>query len=325
MVHHISILIRSKFASNLQKKAEPGQRAAKKIHTCNRKTTGMNMLGKTAVITGGSRGIGQAIALRYAAAGANIVILTKDAPAHIENTTDQVIAAGGQILVLDTNVCDAHALMQAVRQAVDRFGGIDILVNNTSATCLEDILHMTPEQFDTVLATSVRAAFFLAQGCHPYLIKAPNPHLINISPPLNLDPCWFKNHLAFSLGKYAISMSTLGMAEQFKPDGIAVNSLWPKTTIATQTLKDHFLPKVYASSRWPSIMGDAAYALALRNSRQCTGCFFTDESLLQEEGITDFSGYAVDPDSPLMQAFFLPAEETQSQGTQELFLKSSAK
>ncbi len=280
----------------------------------------MDFQGKTIIITGGSRGIGQAIALRYAATKANIVILTKDSQAQVENTTDQIIAAGGQILALHTDVSDHNAIKEAVNQAVARFGSIDILVNNTSATCLTTILDTSPEQFDLVVATSARAAFFLSQACHPYLKKAANPHIINISPPFTLDPYWFKDHLAFSMGKYAMSMCTLGMAEQFKQDGIAVNSLWPKTTIATQTIKDHFLSKVHASSRWPSIMGDAAYELAIRDSRQCTGCFFTDEDLLREAGFTDFSQYVVDSNSSLMQAFFLPIEEGQSRVPQELFL-----
>lgn len=279
----------------------------------------MSIQGKTVIITGASRGIGQAIALRYAAAKANVVVVTKDLPENIEDTTDRIVAAGGQALALNTDVSDDKAIKEAVAQAVARFSSIDILVNNTSATCLTDILHTTPEQFDLALSTSARAAFFLSQACHPHLKKASNPHIINISPPLTLDSYWFKDHLAFSIGKYAMSMCTLGMAEQFKHDGIAVNSLWPKTTIATQTIKDHFLPQVHTSSRWPSVMADAAYELALRNSRQCTGCFFTDEALLKEAGLTDFSHYAVDSNSSLMQAFFLPTEENHSRVPHELF------
>jgi citronellol/citronellal dehydrogenase len=275
--------------------------------------------GKTIVITGASGGIGQAIALRYATAKANIVILTKDSPSNIEKTANQIIATGGQVLALNIDVSDYNALEQAVAQTIAQFGGVDIVVNNTSATCLANILHTTPEQFDLVLATSARATFFLSQACHPYLQKASNPHIINISPPLIMDPFWFKNHLAFSMGKYAMSMCTLGMAEQFKQDGIAVNSLWPRTTIATQTIKDHFLPKVHASSRWPSIMADAAYALSLSNFQQYSGCFLMDEDLLREAGQTTFSQYAVDPNSTLMQAFFLPAEKQRNRVPQELF------
>lgn len=277
------------------------------------------MLGKTIVITGASRGIGQAIALRYAAAKANIVILSKDSPENIEETAKQIVAYGGQVLALHIDVADDRALEKAVAQTVAQFGGIDILVNNTSATCLSDILHTTPEQFDLVLATSVRAAFFLSRACHAYLKKGSNPHIINISPPLTTDPFWFKNHLAFSIGKCAMSLCTLGMAEQFKQDGIAVNSLWPKTTIATQTIKDHFLPQVHASSRWPSIMADAAYELSRRTVQEYSGCFLIDEDFLRAVGQTTFSQYAVDSTAPLMQAFFLPPDEERSRVPQELF------
>lgn len=285
----------------------------------------MSLKGKTIIITGAGRGIGQAIALRYAQAQANIVVMTKDSPAIIESTANQIVAAGGQVLALNTDVSDHKALTQGVAEAVAKFGGIDIVVNNTSATHLTDILSTTPEQFDIVMATSARAAFFLSQICHPHLKMGSNPQIINISPPLTMDSYWFKDHLAFSIGKYAMSLCTMGMAEQFKQDGIAVNSLWPKTTIATPTIKDHFLPKVHASSRWPSIIADAAYTLALRNSRQCTGNFFLDETLLRDEGITDFSHYAVDPNSALMQAFFLPLEENQSRVPHELFLLNQSK
>jgi len=278
--------------------------------------------GKTILITGGSRGIGLAIAMRFAAAGGAIVVLTKDSNEQIQKSADQIVAAGGKALVLNVDVADVGAIQQAAAQAVDLFGGIDILVNNTSAQCFTDTLHTAPEQFNLLVATSVRAAFFLAQACHPHLKKSSNPHIINISPPLTKDPYWFKNHLAFSIGKSAMSLCTLGMAEEFKQDGIAVNSLWPKTAIATQTIQDHFLPKVYTSSRWPSIMGDAAYELGLRNSRQCTGRFFTDEELLREVGQTDFSQYAVDPRSSLMQAFFLPVDEQLNRVAQELFLQN---
>jgi citronellol/citronellal dehydrogenase len=280
----------------------------------------ISLKGKTIIITGGSQGIGLAIALRYAAAGANIAIFSKDASENIENAVNQLTAAGGEPMALHTDVSDVDALKYGVAQTLDRFQSIDILVNNTSATCLGDIFLTTPEQFDLVMATSVRAAFFLAQACHPHLKKSSNPHIINISAPLTLDAYWFKDHMAFSVGKYGMSLCTLGMAETFKPDGIAVNSLWPKSTIATQTIKNHFLQKVYNSSRWPSIMGDAAYELVLRSSKKCTGNFFTDEELLKQAGVTDFSKYAVEPGTPLMQAFFLPPEQDQTRVAQELFL-----
>lgn len=279
----------------------------------------MTFQGQTILITGASRGIGLAIALRFAAEKANIVVVTKDTVETIEKVESQILTAGGQGLMLNLDISNEVLIQQAVNQAVDQFGGVDILVNNTSATCLNNSLHITPKQFDMVHATSIRAAFFLSQACYPYLKQSSNPHIINISPPLTLDPYWFKDHLAFTLGKYAMSMCTLGMAEQFKADGIAVNSLWPKTTIATQTIKEHFLPEVHASSRWPSIMADAAYELALCNASHCTGNFFTDEALLQKKGITDFSQYAVNSNSSLMQAFFLPQEENQTRVSRELY------
>ena len=278
--------------------------------------------GKTIIVTGGSRGIGLAIALRFAAAGANVVVASKDAPATLREAADQIAAAGGQALALDTDVTDYNALQQAVAQTVDRFGGIDILINNTSASCFTDTLHTSPAQFDLAVATSVRAAYFLSQACFLHLQKAANPHIINISPPLNIDSHWFKDHLAFSLSKYAMSFCTLGMAEEFREEGIAVNSLWPQTTIATQTIVDHFSPKVYAGSRLPLIMGDAAYELA---SRDCTGQFYTDEALLREAGVDDFSHYAVDPEATLMQALFITQEADRLPVSQDLFLINSRK
>lgn len=276
--------------------------------------------GKTSIITGASRGIGQAIALRFAAAQSNVVIATKDSQENIDVTVQQIVALGGQALSLNIDIADCDAIDAAVIQAVDRFGGVDILVNNTSATCFTDTLHTLPEQFDLVVATSARAAFFMSKACFPNLKNASNPHIINISPPLLMDSHWFKDHLAFSLAKYAMSMCTLGMSREFQQAGIAVNSLWPKTTIATQTIKDHFLPRVYAGSRWPAIMADAAYELALRNSRECTGQFFTDEALLRETGVVDFSQYAVDLETPLMQALFIPNEAHMVPVSQDLFL-----
>lgn len=272
---------------------------------------------KTIIVTGGSSGIGLAIALRFAAAGANVVIATKDSPANMKAAGEQIEAAGGQALVLSVDVTETQAIKQAVAEAADKFGGIDVLVNNTSATCFTDTLHTTPAKFDLVVATSVRAAYFMSQACFPFLKEAAMPHIINISPPLNLDAGWFKDHLAFSVGKYAMSMCTLGMAVEFKEEGICVNSLWPETTIATQTIKDHFAPAVYAGSRWPSIMGDAAYELSLR---ECTGQFYTDEALLREIGVVDFSKYAVDLKAPLMQALFVHAGSGRVRVAQELFL-----
>lgn len=276
--------------------------------------------GKTIIITGASQGIGQAIALRYATAGANIIVATKDSVENIQSTADQIQSVGGKALVLQVDVSDENEIKQAVAEAAARFGGIDALVNNTSATCFTNTLQTLPQQFDLIVSTSVRAAFLLSQACFPYLKLSSNPHIINIAPPLNLDPREFKNHLAFSIGKYAMSLCTVGMAEEFKEAGIAVNSLWPETTIATQTIKNHFSPQVYAGSRWPSVIADAAYELILRASRECTGRFFTDEALLRETGVVDFSHYAVDPHAVLMQALFIPDKSGRLPVSQDLFL-----
>ncbi|MBS0649383.1 MAG: SDR family oxidoreductase [Verrucomicrobia bacterium] len=278
------------------------------------------MKGKTVLITGGSQGIGKAIALRCAAAGANIVIATKDTSENMQQASEEIHAAGGQALVIEVDVADESGIQRTVAEAVARFAGIDVLVNNTSRTCFTSTLETEAQQFDAVMFTSARAAFFFSKACFPYLILSPNPHIINISPPLNLDPQVFKEHLAFSLAKYAMSLCTLGMSSEFKEAGIAVNSLWPETTIATQTLKNHFSPQVYAGSRWPSIMGDAAYELIYKPSRKFTGFFCTDEALLKEAGVKDFSKYAVDPEAPLMQALFVPVKTSMHQILPDLFL-----
>jgi citronellol/citronellal dehydrogenase len=273
---------------------------------------------KTILITGAGQGIGQAIAYRFACDGSNIVIVSTDT-IQLQETIDGIHAAGGQALACDIDVCDCDQLTNLVSETVAYFGGIDILVNNTSAPCFNDTFHTSPEQFDLIISTSVRAAFFLSQACFPYLKEAENPHIINIAPPLNLEVQWLKDHLPFSLGKYGMSLCTRRMAAQFRPFGIAVNSLWPKTNIATPRLKEHLSPHVYAGSRWPTIMADAVYALSLRTFKEASGQFFIDEILLQEKGITDFSHYAVDSKHPLVQTLFLPLDEGMIPISRELF------
>ena len=267
--------------------------------------------GKTILITGGSRGIGQAIGLRCASAGANIVIVAKEdlsqhSGASIYSVADQMIEAGGQALVIDCDVRDEAAIQAAVGKAVSEFGLINVLINNVSAFCFTDTMNTTPDNLDLLFSVNARATFLMTKACIPSLRKSYNPHVINISPPLDMNPKWFANHLAFSLSKYGMSLCTLGMAAEFKEAGIAVNSLWPLTTIATTTIQDHFVPQVFAGSRWPSIMADAAYELMQRSAEDCTGNFFIDETLLREVGVTNFSHYAVDPGVPLMQDLFIP-------------------
>lgn len=274
---------------------------------------------KTILITGAGQGIGQAIAYRFASDEANVVIASKDHPSQVQETIDGICATGGQALACEVDVRDCNQLKSLMDQTIARFKGIDILINNTSAPCFNDTFHTTPEEFDLIVSTSVRAAFFLSQICFAYLKEAKNPHIINIAPPLNLEEQWLKDHLPFSLGKYGMSLCTRGMAAQFQEAGIAVNSLWPQTNIATQRLKDHLSPQVYAGSRLPSIMADAAHMLSLRTFQEATGQFFIDETLLRETGITDFSRYAVDSTQPLVQTLFLPLKEGMTPISRELF------
>lgn len=277
----------------------------------------MNTRKKTILITGAGQGIGQSIAYRFARDGSNIVIASKDSPAQVQETIEGISAAGGEVSC-DIDVRDCTQLKNLVSETTTRFGGIDILVNNTSAPSFNDTFHTTPEQFDLAIS-SVRATFFLSKTCFPYLKESKNPYIINIAPPLGMEEQWLRDYLPFSLGKYGMSLCTRGMAAEFYAAGIAVNSLWPKTNIATQRLKDHLLPQVYAGSRFPSIMADAAYALSLRTFKEASGQFFIDEFLLRDAGITDFSQYAVDPNHPLVQTLFLPLQEGMIPISRELF------
>lgn len=274
-----------------------------------------NLIGKTIFITGGNRGIGLAIGQRLARAGANIVIAAKEAlvdnpSTSIYSVADQMKKAGGNALAIDLDVRDESAVNMAVQEAVAQFGGIDVLINNVSAFCFTDTVNTQPDKFDLLFSVNVRATFLMSKTCLPHLKRSSNPHIINISPPLDMNAQWFKNHLAFTMSKYGMSMCTLGMAAEFKKAGIAVNSLWPKTTIATTTIEDHFVAEVYLGSRWPTIMADAAFELIQRKAKKCTGQFFIDEALLREVGVTDFTQYAVDPSVPLVQDLFVPEEDS---------------
>jgi citronellol/citronellal dehydrogenase len=257
--------------------------------------------GKTVFITGASRGIGREIALRCARDGANIVITAKSAKPHarlagtIYSVADEVSAAGGQPLPIQLDVRDDNAVQEAVRRAAAAFGGIDILVNNASAIMLAGTLKTPMKRFDLMFGVNVRGTFVTSQACIPHLAKAQNPHILNLAPPLNMSPCWFKNHLAYTMAKYGMSMCTLGMAAEFEAQGIAVNSLWPQTTIATAAIEVHFPEAILNASRTPAVVADAAYAILKRDSRTATGNFYIDEAVLREEGVTDFEQYAVTP------------------------------
>jgi citronellol/citronellal dehydrogenase len=267
--------------------------------------------GKTIFITGATRGIGREIALRCARDGANIIVTGKTVSPHprlpgtIHSVAQEVEAAGGRGMALELDVRDADAIASVVKLAVDSFGGIDALVNNASAISLTGTADTPARRFDLMFAVNVRGTFLCSQACVPYLAKAANAHILNLAPPLNLEPRWFKGHVAYTMAKYGMSMCTLGMAEEFKPQGIAVNSLWPRTTIATAAIEVNFPQAIMKASRKPAIMADAAYAVLIRDSRRATGNFYIDETVLREEGVTDFEQYAVTPGAALYSDLFL--------------------
>jgi len=268
--------------------------------------------GKTVFITGGSRGIGRAIGLRAARDSANVVVLGKTAEPHpklpgtVYTTCEEIEQAGGHALPAIADIRDDEAVEDAVASAVARFGGLDVLVNNASAISLTGTLETPMKRFDLMHQINVRGTFLATQLCVPHLKKADNPHVLNLAPPLNMEPRWFRSHVAYTMSKYGMSMGVLGMAEEFRDDGIAVNALWPRTTIATAAIRNLIGgDAMERRSRKPEIMADAAHAIVCRPSRETTGRFFVDDEVLAEEGVTDFEPYAVDPSQPLQPDFFL--------------------
>jgi len=270
-----------------------------------------SLKGKTLFVTGGSRGIGEAIALRAAADGANVVIAAKTTrrnpklPGTIFTAAVAVESAGGKALPLAMDVREEESVGAAMQQAVERFGGIDILVNNASAIWLASTLDTPMKRYDLMQNVNVRGTFLCSQKALPYLLKAANPHILNLAPPLNLAPRWFKEHAAYTISKYGMSFCTLGMAAEFAVHGVAVNALWPRTVIATAAIAmlGGRVQKEYC--RKPAIMADAAQAVLTRDSRSCNGNFFIDEEVLRAEGIADFTGYSIAPDRPLAPDLFL--------------------
>lgn len=269
------------------------------------------MHGKTVFITGASRGIGRAIALRCARDGANIVVTAKTAEPHpklpgtIHEVAHEVEAAGGKALAIQLDVRDEAAIAAAAQQAADHFGGIDVLVNNASAIQLTGTLETPARRFDLMFGVNVRGTFLCSQACLPFLVKGKNPHILTLAPPLNMKAKWFQGHLPYTMAKYGMSMCTLGMAEEFRAQGVAVNSLWPRTTIATAAIAVNFPEAILKASRKPDIMADAAYAILTRDSRAATGNFYIDETVLREEGVTDFDAYAMTPGVPPYVDLFL--------------------
>ncbi len=267
---------------------------------------------KTLFITGASRGIGKAIALRAAQDGANIAVVAKTKepqpklPGTVYTAVEDIKNAGGDAIPCITDIRFEEQIQTAIDATIHKFGGIDILVNNASAISLSPTLELEMKRFDLMFSVNVRGTFLSSKLCIPYLKKAENPHILNLSPPLNLDPKWFKNNVAYTIAKYGMSMCVLGMAEEFKNDGIAVNALWPRTPIATAAVKNLLGGRsTIKHSRIPEIVADAAYLIVTKPSRECTGNFFIDEEILLENGITDLEKYSVEPKAELYQDFFL--------------------
>jgi len=275
--------------------------------------THLNLAGKTIIITGASRGIGRAIALRCARDGANIVIASKtvdDTAQKLKGTifdvAREVEAAGGQALPLQVDVRDDARIAWMVAQTVERFGGVDALVNNAGAIMLQPTELLPIKRFDLVFGLNVRAVFCCSQACIPYLKKSANGHILNLSPPISLQERWFQKHTPYATSKFAMTMLAYGTAAELKHDGVAANTLWPRTLIATAAVEWLGGESLMLGSRKPEIMADAAHWILTRPSRECTGRFFIDDEALKEAGVTDLSGYSVVPGAELAPDFFVP-------------------
>jgi citronellol/citronellal dehydrogenase len=264
----------------------------------------MPLAGKRIFVTGGSRGIGLAIALRAAADGASVAIAAKTSdpnpklPGTIHSAAEEIRAAGGTALPIQCDLRDENQIAEAVAKAAAEFGGIDILINNASAINLTRTEDTPAKRFDLMFDVNVRGTFLASQAAIPYLRESAeagrNPHILTLSPPLSMKAKWFKNHVAYTMAKYGMSMCVLGMSEEFKRDGIAVNALWPRTAIDTAALQ--MIPGVdTAACRTPEILADSAYIILNRNSKECTGNFFVDDEVLASEGVTDLEKYSVVP------------------------------
>ncbi len=268
--------------------------------------------GKTAFITGASRGIGEAIALRLAKEGANIVIVAKsvtDDPrlgGTIYSVADKVNEAGGKALAVQCDIRNEEQIIGAVQQAVSVFGGIDILVNNASAISLSNTEQTETKRFDLIHNINVRGTFLVTKHCLPFLKKSDNPHILTLSPPLDMDPKWIAPYVAYTISKFNMSMMTLGWAQEFKKDGVAANSLWPVTTIATSAVKNILGGEMLINmSRKPEILADCAYYILQKSAKECTGNLFLDEEVLKSEGITDLEQYAVNPGGRLQKDLYV--------------------
>ena len=272
----------------------------------------MSLAGKRLFITGASRGIGLAIALRAARDGAKVTVAAKSAEPHpklpgtIHTAAEDIRAAGGEALAVQCDIRHEDEVRAAVAAAVEAFGGIDILVNNASAISLTPTLETEMKRYDLMHAVNGRGTFLVSKTCIPHLKAGDNPHILNLSPPLNLETRWFAPHVAYTVAKYNMSLYALGMAGELKDDGVGVNCLWPRTVIDTAAVQNLLGGQdVVDTARKPDIMGDAAHAILCRPSTECTGHFFVDDEVLAEEGVTDLERYSVVPGSKLTPDFFV--------------------
>lgn len=277
-----------------------------------------SLAGKVVVVTGASRGIGRAIALRAARDGANVAILAKTAEPHptlpgtIHSVAAEAEAAGGRALALAVDVRDAAAIESAVARVVEVFGGIDVLVNNAGAISLTGTLETTVSRFDLMWSVNARATFACSRACLPHLFHSSNPHVLALCPPLSPEPRWLAPHPPYTLSKYGMSLLVLGMAAEFAEQGVAFNGLWPRTVIATAALAMLGGRVRLAACRSPEIVADAAHAIVTREARACTGRLLLDEDVLRDEGVTDFTPYAISPDELLTPDLFV--DPTTDQG-----------
>jgi citronellol/citronellal dehydrogenase len=277
--------------------------------------------GKTLFISGGSRGIGLAIALRAARDGANVAIAAKTAEPHpklagtIYTAAEEVRAAGGMALPMLCDIRDESQVIAAIDKTVAEFGGIDICVNNASAISLTDSQKTDMKRFDLMMGINTRGTFMVSKYCIPHLKKADNPHILMLSPPLDMKTKWFERSTAYTMAKFGMSMCVLGLAGELKRDGVAVNALWPRTTIATAAVGNLLGgDAMMRASRKPEIMGDAAYAIFTKPSRDFTGQFCIDDKVLYAGGVRDFEPYRVDPSVSLMPDFFVPDDDVPPPG-----------
>jgi len=272
----------------------------------------ISLKNKTLFITGASRGIGKAIAMRAAKEGANIAVVAKtkephpNLPGTVYTAVDEIQEVGGRGIACIADIRFEEQVQAAVDATVNEFGSIDILINDASAISLTPTLETSMKKFDLMFSVNVRGTFLCSKLCIPHLKKAENPHILNLSPPLNLDSKWFAHHVAYTMSKYGMSMCVLGMAEEFKKDNIAVNALWPRTAIATAAVKNLLGGQTAVKhSRIPEIVADAAYYIITQPSKECTGNFFIDDEVLIENGINDLGKYSVVPGAKLISDFFL--------------------